>query len=143
METGATFEGDEATTRWLRSFLAAEGGVAGTVHVQRDGELYLVAAHNIPPPVLAAVVHVARGKGMGGAAQVHKRPIQSCNLQNDESGNVRPGARAVAAAAGVALPVFDAAGEVRAIVGIAFAEQGEISAERERGLMDAAAAVPI
>jgi hypothetical protein len=79
---------------------------------------------------------------MAGLAQVRKQPVQTCNLQTDDSGRIKPGARAVDARAAVALPVFDPAGEVRAVVGLAFQEEGEIAAERERTLLNAAATLP-
>jgi L-methionine (R)-S-oxide reductase len=127
---------------WLESFVATHGAMAGTVHVRRGEDLELVAMLNIPPPVVAAVKHVPRGKGMAGLAQVRKQPVQTCNLQTDNSGNIKPGAKAVDARAAVALPVFDPAGEVRAVVGLAFMEEGEIAAERERAMLDAAASLP-
>jgi L-methionine (R)-S-oxide reductase len=127
---------------WLESFAAAHGAMAGTVHVRRGEDLELVAALNIPPPVVAAVNHVPRGKGMAGLAQVRKQPVQTCNLQTDNSGNIKPGAKAVDARAAVALPVFDPAGEVRAVVGLAFMQEGEIAAEREQAMLNAAASLP-
>jgi L-methionine (R)-S-oxide reductase len=136
------FEKNEVVQAWLEGFIAAQEGAAGTVHVQRGSDLYLVAAHHIPPPVLAAVAHVPHGKGMAGVAQVRRAPVQTCNLQTDQTGNVKPGARAVDAQAAVALPVLDGAGEVRAVVGVAWMTEGEISPERERALMVAAAAMP-
>ncbi|HYI00150.1 GAF domain-containing protein [Hyalangium sp.] len=128
---------------WLEAFAAEHGAMAGTVHLQRGEDLELVAAVNIPPPVLAAVRHVPRGKGMAGIAQVRKAPVQTCNLQTDDTGRIKPGAKAVDGRAAVALPVLDGAGEVLAVVGIAFMEEGEISAERERALMTAAAGLPL
>jgi hypothetical protein len=127
---------------WLESFTAAHGGLAGTVHVRRGEDLELVASLNIPPPVVNAVRLVPRGKGMAGLAQVEKKPIQTCNLKEDDTGRIKPGAKAVDARAAVALPVLDAQGEVRAVVGLAFQDAGEIPAERERALMAAAAALP-
>lgn len=136
------FEKNQPQQDWLELFIAEQGGVAGTVHVQRGEDLYLAAAHNIPPPVLAIVAHVPLGKGMAGAAQVKKAPVQTCNLQTDETGNIKPGAKAVDAQAAVALPVFDDAGTVRAVVGIAWSKEGEIGPEEERALMKQAAALP-
>ncbi len=86
---------DPAQQEWLESFIARHDGIAGTVHVQRGEDLYLTAAHNIPPPVVAIVAHVPHGKGMAGVAQVKKSPVQTCNLQTDETGNIKPGAKAV------------------------------------------------
>ncbi|MFP2933063.1 GAF domain-containing protein, partial [Pyxidicoccus sp. 3LG] len=128
---------------WLESFAAEHGAAAGTVHVRRGNDLELVAALNIPPPVLNAVRHVPHGKGMAGLAQVRKVPVQTCNLKEDDTGRIKPGARAVDARAAVALPVLDGAGEVRAVVGIAFMTEGEIPAEREQSLMTAAARLPL
>ena len=131
-----------AQQRWLETFIAEVEGFAGTVHVQREGDLHLVAALNIPPPVIQIVEHVAHGKGMAGEAQVRKAPVQTCNLQTDASGTIKPGARAVDAQAGIALPVLGADGELRAVVGVAWTREGEISADDERRLMALAAQVP-
>lgn len=128
--------------KWLESFLSAHGGIAGSVHLQRGEDLELVAAQNLPPPVVATVRHVPRGKGMAGLAQVRKEPVQTCNLKEDDSGNVKPGAKAVNAKAAIAMPVLDSNGEVRAVVGIAFMHEGEIPAEQERAMMADAAKLP-
>jgi L-methionine (R)-S-oxide reductase len=127
---------------WLESFASQEGGMAGTVHLRRGETLELVAALNIPPPVVNAVRTIPHGKGMAGIAFATKEPVQTCNLQTDQSGRVMPGARAVPVRASVALPVLDATGEVRAVVGLAFAHEGELPAEVTRALITAAAALP-
>ncbi len=137
------FDRNEAIQGWLEALLAEEQGVAGSVHVQRGSDLFLVAAHRLPPPVVAAVAHVPHGKGMAGAAQVDRRPVQTCNLKTDDTGRVKPGARAVDAQAAVALPVLDAAGEVLAVVGIAFAHEGAIDGPREAALLARAGSVPL
>jgi L-methionine (R)-S-oxide reductase len=136
------YEKNQAQQDWLELFIAEHRGVAGTVHVQRGDDLYLTAAHNIPPQVVAVVAHVPRGKGMAGLAQVKKAPVQTCNLQTDATGNIKTGARAVDAQAAVALPVFDDGGAVRAVVGIAWSKEGEIGPEDERTLLTQAAALP-
>lgn len=136
------YEKNQAQQEWLESFIAQHGGIAGTVHVQRGEDLYLTAAHNIPPTVVAIVAHVPHGKGMAGMAQVKKSPVQTCNLQTDDTGNIKPGAKAVDAQAGVALPVLDREGEVRAVVGIAWSKEGEIGPAGEQAMMNLAAALP-
>jgi len=136
------FTPDALIQSWLEAFVRAQGGAAGTVH-RREGEnLILAAAYNIPPPVIAATITVPRGKGMAGLALARGEPVQTCNLQTDKTGDVRPGARAVQAQAAIALPVFDASGEIRAVVGLAFAREGEITAEQSHQLAEAAAALP-
>src|ERR1044071_7896460 len=136
------YEQSQVQQEWLESFIAEQGGVAGTVHVQRGEDLYLTAAHNMPPSVVAIVARVPHGKGMAGLAQVKKEPVQTCNLQTDETGNIKPGAKAVAAQAAVALPVFDGAGVVRGVVGIAWSKEGEIGPNEEQAMMKLAAALP-
>lgn len=105
---------------WLESFIAVQGGVAGSIH-HVDGEvLRLAAAVNLPPPVLQKTQLIPKGKGMAGLAWERNRAVSTCNLQTDASGDVQPGAKAVSAQAAVAIPVRDARGELRAVVGIAF-----------------------
>lgn len=129
-------------TQWLRGFLDAHGGAAGTVHRRAGDDLELRAAINIPPPVLAAVQRVPRGKGMAGLALERDAPVSTCNLQTDRSGDVRPGARAVDAQAAVALPVHAADGQVRAVVGIAFVGERDLSEADLAALGRAAQALP-
>lgn len=127
---------------WLEAFVAERGGTAGSVHVQQGDDLLLTAEHNLPAAVIDVVAHVPRGKGMAGQAQVTQAPVQTCNLQADNSGRVAPGARAVDARAGIALPVFDDDGAVRAVVGIAWDAEGEIAPEDERAMLRAVETLP-
>src|SRR5690242_9495864 len=105
---------------WLRSFLGAHGAAAGTVHEREGDTLFLRAAVNIPPPVVRVTEMIPKGKGMAGLAWERNRSVATCNIKTDESGDVRPGAKAVDAQAALAIPVRGADGEVRAVVGIAF-----------------------
>jgi hypothetical protein len=127
---------------WLRSFLAVQHGVSGTIHLYENGGLRLAASVNIPPPVQQIVAWVPNGKGMAGLALERKEPIHTCNLKEDQSGNVKPGAKAVNAQAAVALPVFDATSEVRAVVGIAFSDEREFTNEELQQLAGAASGMP-
>jgi len=136
------YEQNAAHQQWLEGFIRDLDAFAGTVHVQRGDDLYLTAAHNIPPPVVQIVAHVPHGKGMAGVAQVKKAPVQTCNLQTDATGTIKPGAKAVDAQAAVALPVLDGGGGVRAVVGVAWRREGEISAEQEQAMMRVAAELP-
>lgn len=136
------FEKNVVHQSFLESLLARTGGVAGTVHEQRGKDLYLTAAHNIPPPVIAIVAHVPHGKGMAGVAQVKKEPVQTCNLQTDDSGTIKPGAKAVGAQAAIALPVLTDDGDVRAVVGIAWDHERTLGPEIEQSMMRLAAELP-
>jgi len=127
---------------WLQSFLAKYNGTAGTIHLFENGGLRLATAINIPPQVQQVVAWVPNGKGMAGLALERKTPIQICNLKEDTSGNVKPGAKAVNAQAAVALPVSDGASGVRAVIGIAFPHEHEFTSAELDDLTTAASTVP-
>lgn len=112
---------------WLGAFLSRHAAIAGTVHVIDGGVLRLRAHKNIPPPVVRVTETIPRGKGMAGLAWERDQPVQTCNLKTDETGDVRPGAKAVDAQAAVAIPVHDGEGGLRAVVGIAFLGEREFS----------------
>ena len=116
---------DEGINAWLRELLAKHGAVAGTVHHVRGDALAIVAAVNIPPKVQELTATIPMGKGMAGLAWQHDKPIQTCNLQEDTSGQVKPGAKAVNAQAAVAMPVHAPDGVIRAIVGLAWMDERE------------------
>jgi L-methionine (R)-S-oxide reductase len=131
------------TQSWLEQFIRDNGGVAGTVHQRIDADnLALSAAVNIPPPVQEIVRRIPRGKGMAGLAFEHDEPISTCNIRDDSTGKVRPGARAVQAQAAVAFPVHDAQGAIRAIVGIAYKDDRELTQHELDALNAAAASLP-
>lgn len=111
---------------WLSDFLNDVGACAGTVHVCEGDGLRLRAAKNIPDAVQRVVDWVPCGKGMAGLALERGRPVTTCNLQDDSSGSVRPGAKAVNAQAAVAMPVRNGEGAIIAVVGAAFADARDI-----------------
>lgn len=114
-------------TGWLRGLLERHAAVAGTVHVVRGDQLVLAGHVNIPPPVQQVTATIPAGKGMAGLAWQHDRAIQTCKLKDDATGAVKPGAKAVDARAAVALPVHDVAGVVRAVVGLAWLDERELT----------------
>jgi L-methionine (R)-S-oxide reductase len=134
--------GDQVLDAWLSEFLIRNGGTSGTVHLYQDGGLRLAAAANIPEKVRQIVAWVPIGKGMAGLALERGVPIQTCNLQEDKSGAVKPGARAVDAKAAVAIPVKNHDRTVRAVVGIAFAEERQFSESDLAALTESAVTLP-
>jgi hypothetical protein len=133
---------DARIESWLRDFLGAHGGIAGTVHARSGEALVLSAAVNIPPPVVRATETIPKGKGMAGLAWERNAAVATCNLKTDQSGDVRPGAKAVDAQAALAIPVWDGAGELRAVVGIAFLGEREFPDAELRAFEKAAGALP-
>jgi L-methionine (R)-S-oxide reductase len=133
---------DESMNRWLRELLDRHGAVAGTVHVVQGDALQITAAHNIPPKVQEVTARIPLGKGMAGLAWQHDRPISTCNLKEDATGAVKPGARAVDGKAAVALPVHEPSGVVRAVVGLAWADERDLPDGLLAGIATDAASLP-
>jgi L-methionine (R)-S-oxide reductase len=130
---------------WLQAFIRSHGGAAGTVHAVAADDpdrLELVASLNIPPKVVEITRVIPKGKGMAGLALERERPVSTCNLTTDSSGDVRPGARAVDARAAVALPVRGSEGKVRAVVGIAYADERTLADDELDALTTAASSLP-
>lgn len=121
-------ENESQLEAWLRAVLSEVNAISGTVHLHENGGLRLVAAVNIPAVVQQIVSWVPNGKGMAGLALQRRQPVHTCNLQEDRSGDVKPGAKAVNAQAAVAIPVQTTTGEVRGVVGIAFKDEREFTA---------------
>ncbi len=133
----------EVAETWLKEFIARHGGVAGTIHAVAGEVLALRAAVNIPPPVVVVTQSIPSGKGMAGLAWERDAPVHTCNLKSDETGDVRPGARAVDANAAVAVPVHGEGGAVRGVVGIAWMGERTISEAELAALGADAEAAPI
>lgn len=131
-----------ATEAWLKSFLSSQGGIAGTVHLLQGDLLKLSSSVNIPPPVVKVTETIPRGKGMAGLAWERDEVVATCNLKDDKSGDVRPGAKAVDAQAAVAIPVRSASGGLRAVVGIAFMGEREFSKDELAAFEAAASTLP-
>src|SRR6476660_3837395 len=133
---------DDGMNAWLAVLLGKHGEIAGTVHVVRGDVLAIAAAVNIPPKVQEVTATIPMGKGMAGLAWQHDRAIQTCNLKEDASGAVKPGAKAVDARAAVALPVHDGDGMVRAVVGLAWMDERELGEGELSAISKDAASLP-
>jgi GAF domain-containing protein len=92
----------------LRRILAKFNADSGTIHtLGEDGVLHLQAASaGIPQVVLDTIMTVPVGKGMAGLAVERRRPVDACNIQTDESGDVRPGARATGLQGSIVVPML-------------------------------------
>src|SRR5688500_18021848 len=67
----------------------------GTIHVlDRDKQLlHLAGQRGLPPQMLDLVKVIPVGKGIAGATVARGGPVTMCNLQTDNSGVAKPGAR--------------------------------------------------
>jgi hypothetical protein len=104
--------------------------------------LTIAGAINIPPKVQEVTAQIPIGKGMAGLAWQHDKPIQTCNLKEDATGAVKPGAKAVDAKAAVALPIHDGSGTVRAVIGLAWMHDGELTQAQLDAIASDAASLP-
>jgi GAF domain-containing protein len=84
------------------------GADSGTVHLKDPARpvLLLAASQAIPDPVLAIVREVPWGKGMAGLAAERAEPVDACNIQTDQSGDVPRGARATGLQGAIVVPLM-------------------------------------
>ena len=128
---------EEGAERALDLILTATGTTSGTLHrLSSDGTtLRLLAARQIPPPVLEQIRAIPLGKGMAGVAAESRKPVTTCNLQQDDAGGViRPGARATRAGGSVAVPILRG-DDLLGVLGVATHEERDFSDEETEALM--------
>lgn len=119
----------------LERIVADLGADSGTIHtLGAPGVLHLRAAtRNIPEAVLAVTREVPVGKGMAGLAVERAAPVDACNIQTDQSGDVRPGARATGLQGAIVVPILNDDGEAVGALGVAnFRERTFTPEEIER-----------
>ena len=110
----------------------------GTVHLMdATGMLKLTAHRGLPPPVVEKVAVIPVGKGMAGIAAERKEPVQVCNLQTDDSGVVRPGAKLTQMEGSIAVPMMAGPDEsqVVGVLGVAKPVAYEFTQEQADTLM--------
>jgi len=92
----------------LRTILTHFGAQIGTIHkLGPDGMLHMCAhTPGIPEQVLAVTRVIPVGKGIAGLAVQRKAPVNMCNLQQDKSGDARPGAAATGAMGSLCVPMM-------------------------------------
>jgi putative methionine-R-sulfoxide reductase with GAF domain len=112
------------------------GADTGTIHVLEDGVLVLKAHAGIPEHVAKIVARVPVGKGMAGLAAERNAPVDSCNIQTDASGDVRPGAKATGVNGAIVVPMRDASGAVRGTLGIGVHRVYEYGVDETARLLD-------
>jgi len=93
----------------LAAVVSRFGAESGTVHwLAPDGLLHLAAATpGMPEPVLTTIQCIPVGKGMAGLAVQRRSAVTACNIQTDDSGDVRAGARLTGLAGAIVVPILD------------------------------------
>ncbi len=122
--------------------MTAAGCETGTVHrLSSDGALELEAhAGPVPPGLLAVIRSIPVGKGLAGLAAERGEPVRICNLQTDDSGAARPGARSTGMRGSICVPMT-AAGRTVGVLGVASAREREFGEAEAAWLCEAAAAL--
>jgi L-methionine (R)-S-oxide reductase len=114
---------------------------SGSIHLMgADGSLHLAAASGIPEAVLNIVRVVPLGKGMAGLAAERRQPVTACNIQTDQSGDVRPGARATGLQGAIAVPMLDG-DRLAGVLGVANYRERTFSHEEIEILLAAGSAL--
>ena len=133
LESSGTEE--DALTCILEQFRAD----SGTIHLLgEDGVLHLRAASaGIPAAVLGSVRRVPVGKGMAGLAVERVQPVSACNIQTDNSGDVRAGAKATGLQGSIVVPIVRDGAAIGAL-GIANHRERTFSGEEIELLLIAA-----
>lgn len=140
---GDRFTLQEALEAVIRHFRCDSGTIHATA---ADGHLHLRAlVGQFPPPVLDAIRTIPFGKGLAGLAASRRSAVTVCNLQSDQSGDVRPGARATGMEGAITVPAIDTGtGEVVGVMGIAcIAPRTYTDEESAHLLLCAAAVIPL
>lgn len=84
------------------------GCVVGTIHSldSTSNTLKLCAQKGIPAAILNQVSLIPVGKGMAGLAAERREPVQVCNLQTDNTGVAKPGAKETRMEGSIAVPML-------------------------------------
>ncbi|MCA1964301.1 MAG: GAF domain-containing protein [Prosthecobacter sp.] len=111
----------------------------GTLHRldPADRHLKLVAAQAIPPQLIPVIQSIPVGKGIAGCAAERLEPVELCNLQTDNSGVAKPGARQTNVQGSLAVPVMDGA-RLCGTLGIGKMEPYEFTPEEKARLLQIA-----
>jgi GAF domain-containing protein len=116
-QTGASEVGLQTVLDLILERLAC---TAGTIHSfdPHSRMLQLRIRRNIPDGLLPRIQQIPFGKGMAGLAVERRQPVQVCNLQTDNSGVAKPGAKETGMHGSVALPIY-AGDQVVGVLGVA------------------------
>ncbi len=109
----------------------------GTLHsLGPDGLLHLKAwAGSIPDELLPVIRMIPVGKGIAGLAVERNEPVDLCNLQTNQSGTARPGAKQTGVRGSICVPVT-AQGKAVGALGIATEAERAFSEQEIALLME-------
>jgi L-methionine (R)-S-oxide reductase len=111
---------------WLSDFVERHGGFMGSVHLTEpaaEGEMVLVAAHNLSVGIQNGAAIAEVGKGMAGVTAERREPLAFPDLKADRSDIPHPEDRSSGSRGSVIVPVLSSDGSsLVAVVGLGFPE---------------------
>ena len=92
----------------LGDTLAAFDCPTGTLHRLDAGSqiLKLVSQRGLPEIIMPMVTAIPVGKGMAGICAQRREAVQTCNLQTDDTGAIRPGAKETRMEGAITVPIL-------------------------------------
>jgi signal transduction protein with GAF and PtsI domain len=120
---------------FLKRVMVAFDAQVGTVHWfdASTRRLRLAVQYGLPPELLPVVAEIPAGKGMAGLAVERREPVETCNLQSDTSGDVRPGARLTRMQGSISMPIFRGE-EIVGVLGVAKSVEHVFTDEEKQAL---------
>ncbi len=123
----------------LRDTLAKFNSETGTIHKLHAPTqlLRLIAQAGLPPQLVDVVSIIPVGKGIAGETVQKNRPVTICNLQTDDSGVAKPGAKQTGVGGAVCVPIRNG-DQIIGTFGIGTQREHEYSAAEINALQDIA-----
>jgi len=114
----------------------------GTIHWldAATQQLHLVAQVGLPPALLEVVKLIPAGKGIAGQTVERGGPVSICNIQKDESGVTRPGARQTGVGGALCVPLRQNSAIVGTL-GIGTAREHEYTPAETQALEEVASVI--
>ena len=114
----------------------------GTIHQLDDAtqQLHLAAQVGLPPAIMEVVRLIPVGKGIAGQTVARGGPVTICNIQKDESGVTRPGARQSGVGGALCVPLRQNSAIVGTL-GIGTVREHEYTPAETRALEEVASVI--
>lgn len=125
----------------LEAIAKAFEAQSATIHRADRGAglLLMEASVGIPDHIKKLTEKIPFGKGMAGICYERAEPVTVCNLQTDDSGVAKPGAKDTQVAGAIVMPIFDKEGrEVIGTLGVGKPHEHEYTEEEREILVECA-----
>lgn len=133
--TAPKSDSESALKKILEQTLSDFQSQTGTIHLL-DAEkqwLQLTAQVGLPPQMLDVVKTIPVGKGIAGQTAAQNKPVTICNLQTDNSGVAKPGAKQTGVGGALCVPIRKE-GKIIGTLGIGTMRQHEYTPEETQRL---------